>query len=144
MNTKLHKFPVNATDLVQPADSFVIQNMKAIWRKHWEHYKSKCVCHNNWTSSSDRVPNPGKIFFLKLRAQGVREFNALEDKNGVSYYGVRRVARFGLWSETVVESQRSVGLMDQSWRKGSVLLYGRRGDRSQMSVGFTTAGGWSI
>lgn len=32
INTVLRKFPGNATDLIQPADSFVIQKIKDVWR----------------------------------------------------------------------------------------------------------------
>ena len=35
-NTKIHYLPFNATDLCQPADSFVFSKLKDFWRKKWE------------------------------------------------------------------------------------------------------------
>lgn len=35
VNIEVKFFPANATDLVQPADSFIIQKFKAAWSKRW-------------------------------------------------------------------------------------------------------------
>lgn len=40
INTELRKLPPNATDLVQPGDSFVIVKVKDAWRREWDSYKS--------------------------------------------------------------------------------------------------------
>lgn len=85
LNIKLHFFPPNATDVLQPADSFVIQKLKDAWRRHWDAYKANCVQKKLWTSGSGMLPNPGKSFFLKLAAKVVREVNQQRDKTGVTY-----------------------------------------------------------
>lgn len=36
INTELHKLPKNATDLVQPADSFNISKIKDAWQRRWD------------------------------------------------------------------------------------------------------------
>lgn len=108
LNTAIHKLPPNATDLVQPADSFVIQKLKELWRRHWEFYKSKCVRENNWTRTSGCIPNPGKTFYLKLCAQVVREFNELKDKKGVRY------AR-----KAMIRTGMSLDL-DKTWRESQL------------------------
>lgn len=41
IKTELRFFPANATHLLQPADSFVIQKIKAAWCKRWDDYKMK-------------------------------------------------------------------------------------------------------
>lgn len=41
--TRLCKLPANATNLVQPADSFLIQKIKDAWRHRWGKYRLKSV-----------------------------------------------------------------------------------------------------
>lgn len=68
LRTDIHKFPPNATDLVQPADSFVIQKIKEVWKRRWDEYKLQCIHNNVYETSgsrggSGRIQNPGKLFF---------------------------------------------------------------------------------
>ena len=85
MKTTIMRFPPNATHLVQPVDTFVIQKIKDAWRHRWEQYKLSCIRDNLWTEGSERIPNPGKRFFLKLAAAAVRDFNGQRDANGLRY-----------------------------------------------------------
>lgn len=89
INTELRKLPPNATDLVQPADSFIISKLKDAWRREWDLHKASEIARGAWMGSgsgaSGKLRNPGKAFFLKLAAKAVREVNAQRDKNGVSY-----------------------------------------------------------
>lgn len=85
IRTKIRKLPPNATHLIQPADSFVIQKIKDAWRARWEEYKYSCIKDGLWTAGSGKLPNPGKPFFLKLAASCVRDVNEQRDRNGLSY-----------------------------------------------------------
>lgn len=85
IRTEIHYFPPNATHLIQPCDSFVIQKIKRAWTTHWENYKLEMIQQGKWKDSSGRLINPGKSFFLKLAAKAVREVNRQRDENGLSY-----------------------------------------------------------
>ncbi|MEM7298840.1 MAG: hypothetical protein AAF391_11305, partial [Bacteroidota bacterium] len=90
IRTRLLKLPPNSTDLTQPADSFIIQKIKEVWRRLWDEYKLQCINEGQWQDGVDgqgsgRLPNPGKRFFLKLAADSVREVNGMRDANGLSY-----------------------------------------------------------
>ena len=61
MTTIKFFFP-NATDLVQPCDSFVIQKIKDAWRRRWDSYKLSLLQHNAWTEGG-RLPNLERRFF---------------------------------------------------------------------------------
>lgn len=87
IKTELRKVPPNATDLVQPTDSFVISKLKDAWRREWDNYKAGEIVRGSWMGSgpgaSGKLKNQGKGFFLKLAANAVREVNIQRDKNGV-------------------------------------------------------------
>lgn len=89
INTEVRFFPANATDLLQPADSFVIQKIKTAWRKRWEEHKAilirAAVTSNSYGTASGLFKNPGKKFFLKLAAAAVRDVNKERDENGMTY-----------------------------------------------------------
>jgi len=40
---EMRKLPKNATDLVQPADSFVISKIKDAWKRRWDQYKAGLI-----------------------------------------------------------------------------------------------------
>lgn len=111
INTKLYKLPANATDLVQPADSFVIQKIKEVWRQKWDSYKLQCVKIGAWKdggkcNGSGRLVNPGKRFFLQLASDAVRTVNRMKDSKGISYARKAMVMTGmslgydGVWSES--------------------------------------------
>lgn len=85
--TELRFFPACATDLVQPADSFIIQRIKYEWRGRWDAKLMKMVKENMWTdaSCSGRLKNPGKRFFLKLAADVNRCVAQQRDSEGVLF-----------------------------------------------------------
>ena len=89
INTELRKLPANATDLVQPADSFAISKIKDAWRKRWDEYKVGLMSRGEWMGSkegaSGKLRNPRKRFFLKLASDADRDVNGQRDKNGLSY-----------------------------------------------------------
>ena len=111
IRTTLQKFPANATHLVQPADSFIIQKIKDAWRAKWEEYKYECIKEGRWMhgergQGSGKLQNPGKQFFLRLAAAAVREVNSQRDKNGVQYARKEMIMTGmslnvnGLWEES--------------------------------------------
>ena len=77
VNTEIRFFPPNATDLIQPADSFVIQKLKDAWRLRWDRYKLEVISRGGFSESSGKVPNPGKHYYLRLAAAVVRDVNAM-------------------------------------------------------------------
>lgn len=90
VNTEIRFFPPNATDLLQPADSFVIQKIKMAWTQRWEEYKARFLqsieqLDGSYGTRNGCIPNPGKRFFLKIAAQAVRDVNKQRDENGWTY-----------------------------------------------------------
>lgn len=85
IRTDIKYFPPNATHLVQPCDSFVIQKIKRAWSTHWENYKMQMIQKGMWRDSSGKLRNPGKRFFLELSARCVREVNMQRDADGLRY-----------------------------------------------------------
>lgn len=89
INTDIRYFPSNETDLLQPADSFFIQNKKAAWSKRWDKYRARflrsIVDNGSYGTRSGTIPNPGKDFFLKSPAQAVRDVNNQHDDTGMIY-----------------------------------------------------------
>lgn len=47
INTEARYFPANATDLLQPTDSFIIRKINAAWKRRQNRYKSDSST-NNW------------------------------------------------------------------------------------------------
>lgn len=87
-NTEIRFLPKNFTDLCQPADSFVIQKIKAAWRRIWDEKRMHMIEGNVWTDwkkGSGKLPNPGKSFFLQLARDTISEVNSLRDEKGVLY-----------------------------------------------------------
>lgn len=87
-NTELRTLPKNATELCQPADSFVIQKVKTAWRSRWDKKRMEMVTEEEWTdwkNGSGKLPNPGKRFFLQLAAEAVRDVAQQRDSDGVLY-----------------------------------------------------------
>ena len=87
-NTELRLLPKNATELCQPADSFVIQKVKTAWRTMWDEKRMSMVSNEEWTNwknGSGKLPNPGKRFFLQLAAAAVRDVAQQRDSDGVLY-----------------------------------------------------------
>lgn len=88
IRTTLRKLPPNATDLVQPADSLIIQKIKDVWRERWDRYKYDCIKNGSWKdgiegSGSGRLLNPGKRIFFKLAADAVKDVDNQRDDNGI-------------------------------------------------------------
>lgn len=66
LRTTVNRFPPNATDKVQPADSFPIQRIKEHWRRLCERRNMEAIRNGDWkqgASSSGKLANPGKAFF---------------------------------------------------------------------------------
>lgn len=92
INSNLKFFPPNATDLCQPADSFVISKIKDAWKVKWNEKKMELIKENGWQNKvrkdgswSGKLQNPGKMFFLQLASDAVKAVNLQRDKNGMSY-----------------------------------------------------------
>ncbi|KAE9033223.1 hypothetical protein PR003_g8558 [Phytophthora rubi] len=85
LRTKVKLFPANATDKVQPADRFPIQRIKENWCRLAERRNMEAIRNGDWktgASSSGKLANPGKMFFLKLAAECIRLVNLEKDKDG--------------------------------------------------------------
>ena len=82
--TILQYFPANATDLVQPCDSFVIQKLKDARGKRWDAYKLGLIKSKALTEAG-KLPNPGKLYFLRMEANSINDVNRQRDENGLTY-----------------------------------------------------------
>jgi len=88
INAEIRFLPRNATDLCQPADSFIIQKIKTAWRDKWDTKRLDMTVSEAWTDwkkGSGKLPNPGKKFFLQLAADVIKEVNQQRDKDGILY-----------------------------------------------------------
>ncbi|KAE9101766.1 hypothetical protein PF010_g14342 [Phytophthora fragariae] len=92
LKARLVYLPPNATNLCQPAYSFVIAKIKDACRRKWNEKKIELIEGGDFQNTqrkdgswSGKLKNPGKKFFLSLAAECVREVNAHRDKNGVNY-----------------------------------------------------------
>lgn len=86
INIVLQFFPKNATDLCQPADSFIIQRIKTVWRRKWGEKKLDMISKEQWVdwkAGSGKLTSPRKKFYLKLAAEVFREVEKERDRNGV-------------------------------------------------------------
>jgi len=90
--TELFFLPSNSTHLCQPLDAFIIQNIKEVWRRHWNQEKIRRILNGEWADGvtrsrnmrSGKLRNPGKSYYSKLAAQCVKEVNEMVDENGLS------------------------------------------------------------
>ncbi|OWZ06122.1 hypothetical protein PHMEG_00021670 [Phytophthora megakarya] len=85
LRTKMKYVPASATDKVQPADLFPIRRIKEHWRRLAERRNMDAIQNGDWktgTSSSGKLANPGKNFFLELAAECIRLVHLEKDKNG--------------------------------------------------------------
>ena len=90
--TTLKYLPICATHLCQPADTFLISNIKEAWTKRLEAKKSKLIQENAWQNNprgdgqwSGKLTNLGKRFFLQLAADAIQDVNQLIDSDNLSY-----------------------------------------------------------
>ena len=112
-NVELRRLPANATDLCQPADSFLIQKIKEEWNDRWNKYKRKLIEDNQYCNKprsdgawSGKLKNPGKQYYLRLADECIKAVNEKTDENGISY-ARKAMIRCGLakditgsWSES--------------------------------------------
>ncbi|OWY96290.1 hypothetical protein PHMEG_00033478 [Phytophthora megakarya] len=82
INADFKFLPPHATDPCQPADSFVIAQIKDAWKMKWNEKKMALINDNCWQNNvrkdgswSGKLRNPGKSFFLELAAETVRTVN---------------------------------------------------------------------
>ena len=81
-----------ATYLCQPADTFLISNIKEAWTKRWEAKKSELIQENAWQNNPrgdgqwlGKLTNPSKRFFLQLAADVIQDINRFVDSDNLSY-----------------------------------------------------------
>jgi DDE superfamily endonuclease len=84
-NSELRFLPPNFTDLIQPADSFVVQKIKDALRSLRDKYLSETVKKGDWKNESGKISNPGKRYFLQLATDAIRTVKIARDTNGVHY-----------------------------------------------------------
>jgi DDE superfamily endonuclease len=88
IRTTVRFLPPNSTHLTQPCDSFLIQKIKAEWRRRWDEEKLKMIEKGMWKdgpNSSGKLINPGKKHFLQLAADCVKSVNSMKDGSGLSW-----------------------------------------------------------
>ena len=81
--TVVHRFPANYTNKIQPLDQLVFRSFKANWRQKWNQKRMELVRNNEMTSSG-RIVNPGKRFYLELTKEVVGETNNQMTQSGLS------------------------------------------------------------
>lgn len=47
IRTTVRKFPVNATDFLRPADTFIILQIIAVWFRQWDELKNMLIIISN-------------------------------------------------------------------------------------------------
>ena len=89
---KIRKLPANATNLCQPANSFVISKIKDAWTQRWKAHKLQCVQNGHWQDelridgrASRMLKNPGKRFFMDLVIAVVKDVNEQRDQRGLNF-----------------------------------------------------------
>ena len=111
-NIVLRRLPENATDLCQPADSFVIQLIKEEWKQRWSQHKFMMIKEGAWRNGpkgSGKLCNPGKQFFMNLADECIKAVNEKIDEGlGISF-ARKSMIRCGLaknvdgiWSEKML------------------------------------------
>jgi DDE superfamily endonuclease len=88
IRTSIRFLPPNSTNLTQPCDSFVFQEIKEEWSRRWDADKVAMVQSGKWKigeGSSGKIINPGKRYFLQLAADCIKAVNNMKDKNGLSW-----------------------------------------------------------
>lgn len=84
--SQIRFFSECATDLVQPADSFVNHAINAEWKKRWNSEVMKLIENKMWSNAWEglgRLWSPAKAYFLNLAAAVVRDVSQRRDKDGV-------------------------------------------------------------
>ena len=82
------RFRKNATNFCQQADIFVILKIKQRWRTSWDEKKVRLINSKQYKErllESGKLPDPGKVFFLKMAARVLRNVNNMREKNGLTY-----------------------------------------------------------
>lgn len=88
LNAEIRYLPPNSTDLTQPADSFVIQAIKAAWIKRWDQYKYNQIASGEFRDAdrqSGHIANPQKHYFLKLAAESLAAARERTDASGLNF-----------------------------------------------------------
>ena len=105
MQIRKSAFPPNETHLVQPVDSFVIQNLKDAWNSRWDAMKMSSTTKDELSKSSAKILDPGKDFFLNLAAAFERDVNGMRDESGLSF-ARKAMVRCGIALHFVVHWHR--------------------------------------
>ena len=99
IHTELRNLPPNKTDLLQPAELFVISKIKEAWRREWDKYKAGEIAPGEWMGSeqgcSGKLKNPVKSFFLELAAKAVKDVYNQRDNNSL-FYARKAMIRTGM------------------------------------------------
>lgn len=83
IRTELKRFMSNATTLSQPLDQYLLRIFKAEWRKRWEMKRAELAISETYTSTG-RLTNPGKLFFLQLVKDVVTDLNQRRTDRGIT------------------------------------------------------------
>ena len=91
-NTIFKLLPPCSRHLCQPADTFLISEIKDVWTRQWEAKKTELIRQNAWQNApradeqwSGKLTNPRKRFFLQLAANSVEDVNREVDYDNISY-----------------------------------------------------------
>jgi DDE superfamily endonuclease len=88
IRTTVRYLPPNSTHLLQPCNTFLIQKIKAEWRRKCDADKLKMIKDGRWKderNSSEKLINPGKRYFLQLATNCVKAVNSMSAASGLSW-----------------------------------------------------------
>lgn len=88
LNIAIRFLPPNSTHLTQPADSFVIQAIKAAWMERWDDYKFKQTIEGEFRNAAGQaghIPDPQKHFLLELAAASLSATRGRVDARGLNF-----------------------------------------------------------
>lgn len=83
IKTILNRFTSNATTLIQPLDQYLLRIFKEEWKKKWEQKRAELIPIGAYTSTG-RITNPGKHFYLQLVKDVVDDLNQRVSPRGLS------------------------------------------------------------
>lgn len=74
--SSMRALPSNSTNMFQPCDIFVIQNLEKRWISQWDFKKAELLHSPEWLQEKDavRFPNPEKMYLVQLVERVVRDF----------------------------------------------------------------------
>ncbi len=87
INTIIERLPTNATEKVQPLDSFIISTFKRMWCDEWDKEKKRRIEEYDFSTASGKLRHPHRHWYMELAVRIIDEMNNLVDENGYLFQG---------------------------------------------------------